>query len=86
MSRSKSRKYSKWAEYKPLRYKSGRGTCRCNICGQNNSDDNHIRNSYIRVGILKDECGFGPTTKKVSRKLRRKRESVIFQREIVTLT
>ena len=85
MSRSESKRYSKWVEYKPLRIKSGRGTCRCPICGQNNAGDNHIRNSYLRVGLIMDEQGFfiGSSDKKDSRKLRRTRERNIFQNDLL---
>jgi hypothetical protein len=64
----------------PKRYSIGI-TCRCPICGANSADTNHIRNSYIRVGITRDGPIFGKG-KVVSRRLRRTRERNIFQQEL----
>lgn len=58
--------------------------CRCYICGAKNADSNHVRNSYIRVGITMDEHGFieQTKTKAESRRLRRTRENRIWRGEI----
>lgn len=83
MSRSDTRKWTKWSPVISLQSARFNGTkCRCPICGQKNADDNHIRSSYLRAGIAKDECGFGSTTKIESRRLRRTRERNNLQRDL----
>lgn len=83
MSRSVTSKWTKWAPVLSVQSARFNGTkCRCFICGQKNANDNHIRNSYLRVGIAKDECGFGAESKIESRRLRRTRERNIFKQSI----
>jgi len=59
-----------------MKFKKPGITCRCYICGKKNANSNQVRNSYVRVGICRDEDGFfsGRMSKKESRKLRRTRE------------
>lgn len=59
-------------------------TCRCPICGKNNSDSNNNRRSYVRAGITKDEDGRYncATSKAATHRLRRRREAVAWKRDI----
>lgn len=59
------------------------GVCRCPMCGRKNADSNKVRNSYLRVGLAKDESGtiYGAKNKKNSRKLRRVREKRLWMNE-----
>lgn len=57
-------------------------TCRCFMCGRNDAG-RRCTKSYLRVGIIRDEDGYsGLGTKKMQRRLRRKREARAWRQEI----
>lgn len=58
------------------KYRMGRGTCRCPMCGKKDSDSNNVRRGYTECRIGRDEHGrdWNGLSKKQTRKLRRLRE------------